>query len=152
MSGEAFVPMRRRIFSLLRAGAGPMTVHEIAEALGAHVPTIANTCSLMQTMGALDRPLGARQGYRLIVFMLPEDVAAVADFVNAYGRDHMLDAVELAAAEQHDAAPNTVTPAPNRVAAARSALDELTGPERVQVIRHYSGSASKALRKREATP
>jgi hypothetical protein len=39
-----------------------------------------------------------------------------------------------------------VSAAPDRIAAARAALEALTGPERVEVIRHYMGSAKKALR------
>jgi hypothetical protein len=38
--------------------------------------------------------------------------------------------------------------AADRFSVARAAMDALTGPERVEVIRHYMGSASKALRTR----
>ena len=45
----------------------------------------------------------------------------------------------------------------DRFAVARAAMDALTGPERVELIRHYMGSAKKALRslgarEREAPP
>ena len=55
-------------------------------------------------------------------------------------------ALELELKDQRRAARQDATQAPDRFEAARSAMDALTGPERVEVIRHYMGSAKKALR------
>jgi hypothetical protein len=97
------VTTRRRIFAELRRSGETLTTGELARRLVAHLPTVANTCSHMEIMGTLDRPSGPRRGYRLIVGMLPDDIEAIADMVRVYGGDAMLDAVEMAAAEQRDA-------------------------------------------------
>jgi DNA-binding MarR family transcriptional regulator len=79
--------LRRRIFMTLRGVRGPIPVVDIARSLGAHIPTIANECCRMEQVGVLDRPNGPRKGYRLIVSMLPEDAATIAQLVDVYGKD-----------------------------------------------------------------
>jgi DNA-binding IclR family transcriptional regulator len=83
------VNVRRRIFVALREAGRPLTTADLSRACDAHMPTVANECSRMELLGIVDRPDGPRRGYRLLVDMLPEDAATIAEMVDAYGSVHV---------------------------------------------------------------
>jgi hypothetical protein len=100
--GPATLPaltLRRRIFRALRLSQQVRpggivrvqlrTTKDLALICGAHLPSVANMCSVMESAGLVDRPHGPRRGYQLVVDMLPEDVGAIDEMVATYGADRV---------------------------------------------------------------
>ena len=76
---------RRRIFEALQCFAEPITTKQMADMTGIAVGSVANECSRLELDGVAHRPDGPRNGYALLVDMLPEDARELGRLVSTYG-------------------------------------------------------------------